>query len=107
VTYVWDLAKRDPSPIALSDPDSEGIESVAFGPDSEWLAAGDANGSTYLWHLPATKPAKTLKNPTTGASAASLNADLGTAVFSVAISPNGTTLATTDTNGHAYMWKVP
>jgi serine/threonine-protein kinase len=107
VTYVWDLATRNPSAIALSDPDSEGIESVAFGPDSKWLATGDASGSTYLWHLPATKPAKTLKNPTTGASAASLNADLGTAVFSVAFSPNGTTLATTDTNGHAYMWTVP
>jgi WD40 repeat protein len=74
---------------------------VAFSPDSKWLATGDINGKTYLWHLPSRKPAATLTNPATGSG------DQGTAVFSVAFSPSGTTLATTDTNGHAYLWKVP
>ena len=103
-TYVWNLATQ--RSITLADPDSFAIESVAFSPDSKWLATGDANGKTYLWHLPATKSAETLTNPP-GASAGSLNEDLRSAVFSVAFSPDGKTLATTDTNGHAYLWKMP
>ncbi|MGO9216712.1 MAG: protein kinase domain-containing protein [Streptosporangiaceae bacterium] len=104
VTYVWDLAAQ--RSITLADPGSFAIESVAFSPDSKWLATGDASGKTYLWHLPATKPAETLTNPP-GASAGSLTEDLRSAVFSVAFSPDGKTLATTDTNGHAYLWKMP
>ena len=104
VTYVWDLATQ--RSITLADPGSFAIESVAFSPDSKWLATGDASGKTYLWHLPATKPAETLTNPP-GASAGSLTEDLRSAVFSVAFSPDGKTLATTDTNGHVYLWKMP
>ncbi len=51
VTYVWDLATGDTSP--LPDPDSLGVESVAFSPGGKWLATGDTNGKTYLWHLSA------------------------------------------------------
>jgi WD40 repeat protein len=97
VTYVWNLATGNG--VTLPDPDSMGIESVAFGPGNESLATGDTNGKTYVWHLPATKPVKTLANPTTA------SAPLRAAVFSVAFSPRGT-LATIDTDGHAYLWKV-
>jgi serine/threonine-protein kinase len=97
VTYVWNLAAG--SGDTLPDPDSMGIESVAFGPGSKWLATGDTNGNTYVWHLPAAKPVKTLTNPTRA------SVPLRAAVFSVAFSPRGT-LATIDTDGHAYLWKV-
>ena len=105
VTYVWNLdtGKR----ISLDDPDSSVIESVAFSPDSRWLATGDAAGNTYLWDLAAkknkNKPARTLANPTKGTAAS----PAGNAVFSVAFSPHSSTLATTDTNGHIYLWTVP
>ena len=105
VTYVWNLATG--RHITLPDPDSFRVDSVAFSPDSHWLATGDDNGKTYLWNMratnPASKPAVTLPNPkstTTGDVAG----DQPTAVFSVAFSPADTTLATTDTNGHAYLW---
>jgi serine/threonine protein kinase/WD40 repeat protein len=103
VTYVWYLARR--TPITLLDPGGSPIESVAFSPDSSWLATGDDDGKTYLWHLPASKPARTLTNPK-GPATGPVSGKLRTAVFSVAFSPSGTTLATTDTNGHAYLWKV-
>ena len=103
VTDIWDLATH--RSIALTDPDSSGVNSVAFSPNGKWLAAGDANGQTYLWHLPARKLAEKLANPKVGATGTG-DADSGTEVLSVAFDPDGTTLATTDTNGHAYLWKV-
>ena len=92
MTYVWDLASR--TRLSLPDPDGSDIESVAFSPDSKWVATGAANGKTYLWHPPATKPFATLTNPK-GPASGSSSGDQGTAVFSVAFSPGGTSLATT------------
>ena len=105
VTYVWDLDSG--SRISLDDPDGEVIESVAFSPDSRWLAVGDSTGNTYLWNLAAkkneTKPAGTLANPSKGTA----TSPAGNAVYSVAFAPNSSTVATTDTNGHIYLWTVP
>jgi WD40 repeat protein len=101
--YVWDLPKHRLT--TLLDPSASPIESVTFSPNSSWLATGDDAGKTYLWHLPATKPAETLTNPK-GAATGGVPGDLRTAVFSIAFSPSGTTLATTDTNGHVYLWKM-
>ena len=78
---------------------------MAFSPDSSWLATGDTDGKTYLWHLPDREQAQTLTNPK-GRTSGPLPGYLHTAVFSVAFSPRDTTIATTDTNGHAYLWKV-
>jgi WD40 repeat protein len=104
VTYIWNLARHDS--IALADPGGSGVNSVAFSPDGKWLATGDANGKTYLWHLPAGKLSRTLANPQ-GAGRGAGSADSATAVLSVAFDPDGTSLATTDTNGHAYLWPAP
>jgi WD40 repeat protein len=104
VTYVWNLASRGRR--AFADPDSLGIESICFSPDGKWLASGDVNGKTYLWNMTTGKLALTLNNPK-GRATGPLSPDQRSAVFSVAFSPSGTTLATTDTNGHAYLWKVP
>ena len=103
VTYVWDLTAR--GRLSLPDPDGSAIESVAFSPDSKWLATGAANGRTYLWHLPAKKPVATLTNPK-GPASGSSSGDQGTPVFSVAFSPTGSSLATTDTDGRAFLWTV-
>jgi WD40 repeat protein len=103
VTYISDLAGH--GSFALSDPDGAGINSLAFSPDGKWLATGGANGQTYLWNLRARKLGQTLANPKIPGRAGS--AGSGTEVLSVAFDPDGTTLATTDTNGHAYLWKVP
>ncbi len=46
LTYVWNLDSG--SRISLDDPDGAVIESVAFSPDSKWLAAGDL----HRQHLP-------------------------------------------------------
>ena len=104
VTYIWNLARHDS--IALADPGGSGVNSVAFSPNGKWLATGDADGKTYLWHLPAGKLARTLANPE-GAGRGPGSVDSATAVLSVAFDPDGTSLATTDTNGHAYLWTVP
>ena len=104
VTYIWNLARHDS--IALADPGGSGVNSVAFSPNGKWLATGDADGKTYLWHLPAGKLARTLANPE-GAGRAAGSVDSATAVLSVAFDPDGSSLATTDTNGHAYLWPVP
>ena len=104
LTYVWN--RDNHSRISLQDPDGAIIESVAFSTNSEWLATGDANGNIYLWNLTAkknkNKPARSLVNPKNGTAAS----PAGDAVFSVAFSPVSDTLATTDTNGHVYLWRV-
>jgi WD40 repeat protein len=107
VTYVWNLA--DQRRVLFADPDTLGIESVAFSPNGKWLATGDDNGKTFLWNLAAKnkhKPTVTLTNPKSSA-AAPLAGDSHTPAISVAFSPDGKTLATTDTNGYAYLWTVP
>jgi WD40 repeat protein len=102
--YLWNVATL--SRIGtITDPGSYGVDALAFSPDDSLLAAGDGNGRTYLWNLPAQTLAATLINPN-GPVTSLLTGESRTSVLSVAFSPDGKTLATSDTNGHAYLWRV-
>jgi WD40 repeat protein len=72
------------------------VDAVAFSPDGTTLAAGDYDGSTYLWDVATRHLAATLTGPSSTQ-----------AVNSVAFSPDGTTLATGNANGNTiYLWDV-
>ena len=80
----------------LADPGFSQVDTVAFSLNGTILAAGDFNGSTYLWSLATHKVTATLTNPGRGA------------VTSVAFSPNGTTLAIGEgsTYRSTYLWSL-
>jgi sugar lactone lactonase YvrE len=102
--YLWNAATRRRI-ATFHDPGSYGADAVAFSPDGTMLATGDSDGSTYLWNLSARTLAGTLTNPA-GHVTSLLTGESRTAVFSVAFSPDGKTLATADTNGSAYLWRI-
>lgn len=92
--YLWSLAKHHVVP--LRDPKSQGVQAVAFSPDGT-LAAGNADGSTYLWNIARHTIAATLHDPGNQGFQE---------VLAVAFSQDGTALAVGDENGNAYLWNV-
>ena len=71
------------------------VKSAAFSAGGNTLAAGNSDGSTYMWDVRTKSLTATLKGPT------------GQAVNSAAFSPDGKTLAAGDADGSTYLWDVP
>jgi DNA-binding beta-propeller fold protein YncE len=103
-TSLWDAATRR-FLAAFTDPDSSGATTAAFSPDGGMLATGDYNGRTYLWNLRSRRLVAVLANPG-GTLAPAFFGKVRNPVVSLAFSPNGKTLATSGTNGSAYLWRI-
>jgi serine/threonine-protein kinase len=101
---LWNATTHAPLG-TLQDTGSQGAAAVAISPDSQMLAVGDVNGKTYLWNLRTGKLTAVLTNPA-GPVPPGLDAQTLYAVDSVAFSPDGRALATSDTDGSAYVWRV-
>jgi Protein kinase domain/WD domain, G-beta repeat len=95
LTYLWNTSTGK-LVTTLHDPNSDGVNAVAFSPDGKVLATGDSNGSVYEFDT-ATDLAST-----TGLTPPGQHGPVNAVTFS----PDGTLLATADGNSHAYVWKT-
>jgi WD40 repeat protein len=90
---AWAAAPTENAgPTALPVAGSEGVQSVAFSPDGNFLAAGDMNGDVDVWQTSTLNLSATLADP----------GSMG--VRSVAFNPAGSLIAAGDANGHVYLW---
>ena len=92
-SYVWDVSSGGSLTNTLKDPNSNGINSIAFNGSTDTYAMADANGNIYLWNGASYKVTATLSN-------GSRDDDR------VAISPDGSTVAVGSNGGSTYLWKV-
>jgi len=91
-SYLWNVATGKLI-TSLKDPNSNGVNSIAFNPTSDSYAMADANGSIYLWNANSNKLTATLSN-------GSRDDDR------VAISPDGSMVAVGSNGGSTYLWDV-
>jgi serine/threonine protein kinase/WD40 repeat protein len=91
-SYLWAVATGQLI-ATLKDPNSHGVNSIAFNPSSDTYAMADANGNIYLWNASTGKIIATLSN-------GSRDDDR------VAISPDGSRVAVGSNGGSTYLWDV-
>jgi len=89
--YLWNLTTGKLT-ATLSDPNSNGINGIAYNPSSNTFATADASGNVYLWNASTDKLTATLNNVSHKGN------------DSVAISPDGGFVAVGDADGNASVW---
>ena len=91
---LWDLSKAKPAPVTLDGHES-GAQSVVFDADGKWLySAGGADEQVRVWDLTGDKPkAGEVVKP-------------GGKVVRLALSGDGTRLATAGSKGATKLWSV-
>jgi Protein kinase domain/WD domain, G-beta repeat len=92
-SYVWDLSSAGSLTSTFKDPNSNGINSIAFNPSSDTYVMADANGNIYLWNGASGTVTATLSNGSRNNNR-------------VAISPDGSMVAVGSSGGSTYLWKV-
>jgi WD40 repeat protein len=98
-TYVWNVASR--VEIATLD-DGQSVDAVAFSPASYTLATGDSDtGKINLWNTTTWRTLGQYYEPDSLSATSALDS-----VTSVAFSPDGSQLATSDTMGNTYLWNA-
>jgi len=90
-SYLWNVATGKPLS-TIHDPDSNGINGLAFNAASNSYASADANGNIYLWSASG-KLIATLSNGSRDN-------------YRVAISPDGSMVAVGSGGGSTYLWDV-
>ncbi len=100
---LWNIAADRPIRSFLTD--SGTVLSVAFSPDGKTLATGDDNGTAQLWNAATGRQIRSLRVGV-GNSAVCASVSIGNYVSSVAFSPDGKTLATSDDDGTLKLWNV-
>jgi hypothetical protein len=95
--YLWKSATGQPVGV-LPDPDSQSGENdsgLAISPRTGYLAAGDGDGTTYLWDIQRRKLVSAFQDR-----------DSKGVTGGVAFSTDGSLLAAGDGNGNVYLWNV-
>ena len=92
-SYLWDLSSGGSLTSTFKDPNSNGVNGIAFNPSSNTYAIADANGNIYLWNGASGTITGTLSN-------GSRDDDR------VAISPDGSMVAVGSSGGSTYLWDV-
>jgi serine/threonine protein kinase/WD40 repeat protein len=92
-SYLWNVGSGGSLIATLKDPNSNGVNSIAFNPTINSYAMADANGNIYLWNAGSHALTATLSN-------GSRDDDR------VAIRPDGTMVAVGSSGGSTYLWNV-
>jgi WD40 repeat protein/serine/threonine protein kinase len=91
-SYLWNVTTGKLI-ATLKDPNSNGVNSIAFNAPSNSYAMADANGNIYLWNASSDRITATLSN-------GSRDNDR------IAISPDGSMVAVGSNGGSTYLWDV-